>query len=158
MINLFLMSQGYLNVKLRFLGKKICYVVRPHTDRHERKKTPFHGFNNYSLNLSSRSGPIGEERFEKEVNGFFSIWLVRIHMFVNTYNEKHSSKGGGFCFNVQVLWESHTKVVGVREDLLGKSWPLFGDLTYMGLLIRGSHLQGFMNIKRKRSITPIYTF
>ena len=35
----FLMSQGSLNPKIRFLGQKMCSVARLHTDRHTKVTT-----------------------------------------------------------------------------------------------------------------------
>ena len=65
----FLMSQGSFNLKIRFLGQKVCHVARPqthtqthiHTYRHTRKwilRAPFQGFKIFPFNLSSRIGPI----------------------------------------------------------------------------------------------------
>ena len=34
----FLMSQGSLNPKIRFLGQKVCSVARVQTDRHTDRK------------------------------------------------------------------------------------------------------------------------
>ena len=56
-----LMSQGSLDPKIRFLCQKVCSVARVQTDRQTRKwiqRTPFQGFRNFSVNLSSRIGPI----------------------------------------------------------------------------------------------------
>ena len=35
----FLMSQGSLNPKIKFLGKKVCHVARGQTDRHTKVTT-----------------------------------------------------------------------------------------------------------------------
>ena len=35
----FLMSQGSLDPKIRFLGQKVCSVAREHTDRHTHTHT-----------------------------------------------------------------------------------------------------------------------
>ena len=57
----FLMSQGSLDPKIRFIGQKVCSVARVQTGRQTRKwiqRTPFQGFRNFPFNLSSRIGPI----------------------------------------------------------------------------------------------------
>ena len=59
----FLMSQGSLNQKIRFLGQTMCSVAREQTDTHRDTRkwllwAPFQGFRNVSFNLSSRIGPI----------------------------------------------------------------------------------------------------
>ena len=65
----FLMSQGSLDPKIRFLGQKLWSVARVrrnrHTDRQTDRQTrkwkqraPFHGFRSFSFNLSSMIGPI----------------------------------------------------------------------------------------------------
>ena len=67
-MHFFLMSQGSLDPKIRFIGQKVCSVARVqthrhtdrHTDRHTRK-TPFQNFRNFSFNLSSRNGPITKD-------------------------------------------------------------------------------------------------
>ena len=53
----FLMSQGSLNPKIRFLGQKVCSVARERTDRHESDYCG-HPFRSFSFNLSSKIGPI----------------------------------------------------------------------------------------------------
>ena len=60
----FLMSQGSLDPKIRFLGQKVCSVARVHTDRqtdrHESEYIghSFRGSGFFSFSLSSRIGPI----------------------------------------------------------------------------------------------------
>ena len=57
----FLMSQGSLDPKIRFLCQKVCSVARVQTDTQTRKwiqRTSFQGFRNFSFNLSSRIGSI----------------------------------------------------------------------------------------------------
>ena len=62
----FLMSQGSLDPKIRFIGQKVCSVARVHTDTHTDRQTDMkvntedtlQGFRNFSFNLSSRIGPI----------------------------------------------------------------------------------------------------
>ena len=59
-----------LSPKIRFLGQKVCSVARGQTDRHEseNRRHPFRVsgfFFKFSFNLSSRSGPIFENFFEK---------------------------------------------------------------------------------------------
>ena len=57
----FLMFQGSLNPKIRYLGQKVCPVARWQTHRHTWKWllcAPFQGFRSFSFNLSSRIGPI----------------------------------------------------------------------------------------------------
>ena len=62
----FLMSQGSLNPKIRFLGQKVCPVARGHTDIQTDTQTDtkvntedtLSGFQDFSFNLSSRIGPI----------------------------------------------------------------------------------------------------
>ena len=58
----FLISQGSLNPKIRFLAQKLWSVARvqTHTDRQTRKWllwAPFQGFRSFPFNLSSRIGP-----------------------------------------------------------------------------------------------------
>ena len=72
----YLMSQGSLNPKIRFLGQNMCSVARGRTGRHT------HG--SFSFNLSSRIGPIYHLRFlfhpqEKEgvVNWVLGSFHVR---------------------------------------------------------------------------------
>ena len=57
----FLMSQGSLNPKIRFLGQKVCPVARGQTDTHESDYCGHCGHpfrRSFSFNLSSRIGPI----------------------------------------------------------------------------------------------------
>ena len=64
----FLMSQGSLNPKIRFLYQKVCSVAAyRHTDRQKHRQTHGHEreyrghhfrFQEFSFNLSSRIGPI----------------------------------------------------------------------------------------------------
>ena len=62
----FLMSQGSLNPRIRFLGQKLWSVARVQRNRQGNKKhtrkwllrAPFQGFRSFSFNLSSRIGPI----------------------------------------------------------------------------------------------------
>ena len=53
----FLMSQGSLNPKIRFLGQKACPAARPQTDTHTHTKVTtvgtLAGFQDFSFNLSS---------------------------------------------------------------------------------------------------------
>ena len=61
----FLMSQGSLDPKIRFIGQKVCSVARVQTDTQTRKRiqmTPFQGFRNVSFNLSSMIGPINSQK------------------------------------------------------------------------------------------------
>ena len=61
----FLMSQGSLNPKIRFLGQKLCSVARERTDTHTDTHTDtkvailgiLSGLQEFSFNLSSRIGP-----------------------------------------------------------------------------------------------------
>ena len=69
----FLMSQGSLDPKIRFIGQKVCSVARVQTDRHTDRQTDrqtdtkvntedtlsgFQDIFKFSFNLSSRSAPI----------------------------------------------------------------------------------------------------
>ena len=65
----FLMSQGSLTPKIRFLGHKVCPVARVRTDTHESDYWghPFRVsgfFFKFSFNLSSRRGPINTKTNE----------------------------------------------------------------------------------------------
>ena len=75
----FLMSQGSLNPKIRFLGQKMCSVARLQTDRHTRKwllRAPFQGFRSFSFNLSSRIGPTSQEYIFSPPQTLLSLlWL-----------------------------------------------------------------------------------
>ena len=57
----FIMSQGSLNPKNRFLGQKVCPVARWHTHTETHTgwllRAPFQGFRSFSINLLSRIGP-----------------------------------------------------------------------------------------------------
>ena len=64
-MSFFLMSQGSLNPKIRFLGQKVCPVARGRTDGQTHTKVTtvgtLSGFQEFSFNLSSRIGPKREQ-------------------------------------------------------------------------------------------------
>ena len=56
------MSQGSLNLNIRFLGQKVCPVARGQTHtKVNTEGTLKVGFSIFSFNSSSRIGPINEE-------------------------------------------------------------------------------------------------
>ena len=82
----FLMFQGSLDPKIRFLGQKVSSVALVQTDRQTRKwilRTPFQGFRNFSFNLLSRSGPI--------INLLKFNQVIKIFRRQNTFKFKFSS-------------------------------------------------------------------
>ena len=66
----FLMSQGSLNPKIRFLAQKMYSVAIDTQTRKWLLRAPFQGFRSFSFNLSSRIGPIYSQitTYSKVVN------------------------------------------------------------------------------------------
>ena len=58
----FLISQGSLNPKIRFLGQKVCRVARAQTDRLTTEGI-LSGFQDFSFNLSSSIGPVLQDLY-----------------------------------------------------------------------------------------------
>ena len=59
-MHFFLMSEGSLNPKIRFLGQKVYPAACSHTDTQTdivNTEDPFQGSRNFPFNLSSSTGP-----------------------------------------------------------------------------------------------------
>ena len=87
----FLMSQGSLNLRIRFLGQKVFSEARVQTCRQTRKwiqRTPFQGFRNFSFNLSSRVGPLVQKVivcFYHSSSFSIELWLTFFCSFVDQW-------------------------------------------------------------------------
>ena len=101
----FLMSQGSLDPKIRFIGQKVCSVARVQTDRHTDRqthrqtrkwiqRTPFQGFRNFSFNLSSRIGPIFSKHYVPMPKTMYMRWKIRLFFLIHYKRENlvHAKK------------------------------------------------------------------
>ena len=98
----FLMSQGSLNPRIRFLGQKLWSVARVQRDRHGQTwkwllRAPFQGFRIFSFNLSSRIGPKKRRKTTTGVCQSNFICPHRLHLmfYMTGSNLRHVKK---MCF------------------------------------------------------------
>ena len=95
-LRFFLMSQGSLNPKIRFLVEKVCPVACLQTDRQTDRQTDgvttvgtLSGFQDFSFNLSSRIGPkknIFSYSDVKLINIYSLLWHMRLLiLFLNRF-------------------------------------------------------------------------
>ena len=95
----FLMSQGSLNPKIRFLGQKLCPVARSQTHRQTDIQTDIqsnywgHPFRIFSFNLSSRIGPI-IFIFMFPSRQFLIVWVVLIPIKLWMCKKKSTNQYG----------------------------------------------------------------
>ena len=77
----FLVSQGFFNSQIRFLGQNVCSVGRTHTDRHgsQNRGHTFRvsGIFIFSFNLTLRSGPIAILVYVKRQTDSALIYLLK---------------------------------------------------------------------------------
>ena len=82
----FLMSQGSLNLKIRFLGQKLCSVASERTDRQTDMKVTtvgtFQGFRSFILLPIIKDRP----NYKKNVKPKVTFWFIVIILYITHFN------------------------------------------------------------------------